>query len=82
MGAGHGDLCGLKGHVYMLNIILRSILPEVLFLLQGTIKNPQSLANEISIITEIRDILNVIIMANTPPPTVATGTSSTVVTIV
>ena len=51
----------------MNSIILRMILPEVLALLQLFVKSPKSLANEATILVQVRDSINQILeQINTP----------------
>jgi hypothetical protein len=49
-----------------IGFILRLLLPEVLQLLQMTIKNPQSVASEMTILQAVYDALGTIIAANKP----------------
>ncbi len=46
-----------------MSFVLRMLLYDVAALLQSTVKNPQSIASEKGVITEIRDMLNTILAA-------------------
>lgn len=47
---------------------LRMLLPEILFLLQLTVKNPAAVATELPILIAVRDALNVLIKSIEPNP--------------
>lgn len=50
----------------IMGILLRMLLPEILALLQASVKNPSSLATEAKILTAIRDECNTILAGIQP----------------
>lgn len=52
-----------------ISLILRLLLPEILAILQSTIKNPQSLATELPILQAVYTALGTVIAGINPPTT-------------
>lgn len=76
-GRGIGDVVGydpvteevtIKGDTMWLSV-LEELLPVVLAVLQTFLKNPQTIATEVTLLTAIRDTLNTLLSTITPTPT-------------